>query len=176
MTRPAELPSSPFWRFSLELYARPGVAAACLTLQDRHGADVNLVLFALWLGSRGHQLTPEAGNDLARLARHWQRPIVRPLRWVRRRLKQRTMAAGLPSPEAVGHWRGRLAEIELALEQAEQLLLEHAMGPVVAGPPGAPMACGNLRALGLASLVATDEARLLLDRLFAAPAASGLPR
>ena len=44
---------SAFWRFSLELYARDGVPAACLALQDREGADVNLVLLALWLGESG---------------------------------------------------------------------------------------------------------------------------
>jgi uncharacterized protein (TIGR02444 family) len=36
-----------FWRFSLALYARPGVAAALLGLQDRAGRDVNLVLYTL---------------------------------------------------------------------------------------------------------------------------------
>jgi len=42
-----------FWRFSLDAYGRPGVAAACLDLQDRHGCDVNLILYALWLGRAG---------------------------------------------------------------------------------------------------------------------------
>jgi uncharacterized protein (TIGR02444 family) len=45
------------WRFSLAFYARPGVAAALLVLQDRAGSNVNLVLFALWLGAtRGCRL------------------------------------------------------------------------------------------------------------------------
>jgi uncharacterized protein (TIGR02444 family) len=39
-----------FWRFSLAFYERPGVADALIALQDREGFDVNLVLFALWLG------------------------------------------------------------------------------------------------------------------------------
>jgi uncharacterized protein (TIGR02444 family) len=39
------------WRFSLALYVRPGVAAALLALQDRAGRNVNLLLFALWLGA-----------------------------------------------------------------------------------------------------------------------------
>ena len=37
-----------FWTFSTRLYAAPGVKQACLALQDRFGADVNLVLFCLW--------------------------------------------------------------------------------------------------------------------------------
>ena len=41
------------WRFSLAFYARPGVAEALIALQDRAGLDVNLMLFALWLGVSG---------------------------------------------------------------------------------------------------------------------------
>ena len=39
-----------FWRFSLMVYARPGVAEALIRLQDRGGHNVNLILFGLWLG------------------------------------------------------------------------------------------------------------------------------
>ena len=39
-----------FWRFSLMVYARPGVADALIGLQDRDGHNVNLVLYGLWLG------------------------------------------------------------------------------------------------------------------------------
>jgi len=42
--------SDSLWRFSLALYARPGVADALLALQDCAGRDVNLILFALWVG------------------------------------------------------------------------------------------------------------------------------
>lgn len=167
MALTAELPSSPFWRFSLELYARPGVAPACLALQDQHGADINLVLLALWLGSCGHRLSPTAGAKLARLARRWQTPIVRPLRQVRRHLKRRSAAAGLPWPEAVEHWRVRLAEVELAMEQMTQLLLEQAAGVVEADAADASVARDNLRALGLAPIIATAEACRLLDLTFA---------
>src|SRR5579875_349811 len=42
-----------FWRFSLDFYRLPGVEQALLTLQDRAGHDVNLILYALWLGWSG---------------------------------------------------------------------------------------------------------------------------
>ena len=32
---------SPFWRFSLRLYRSPGVAEACITLQEESGADTD---------------------------------------------------------------------------------------------------------------------------------------
>jgi uncharacterized protein (TIGR02444 family) len=44
---------SDFWRFSLSFYRTQDVPAACISLQDRHGLDVNIMLFALWLASMG---------------------------------------------------------------------------------------------------------------------------
>lgn len=166
MPAPAELPTSPFWRFSLVFYARPGVAPACLALQDRHGADVNLLLLALWLGTLGHRLDALAGTHIARLAADWQQPIVMPLRQVRRRLKQGHGAPELPWPDAIALWRSRLAEVEVAFEQAEQLLLEAAAGPVTSGGPNQAAALLNLSALGLEPLVRTAEVALLLRAAF----------
>ena len=50
------------WRFSLAFYASPGVAQALIALQDRDQLDVNLMLFALWLGvsGRGRLSSPSA--------------------------------------------------------------------------------------------------------------------
>ena len=39
------------WEFSLSVYGKSGVPDACLTLQNSHGLDVNLVLFCLWLAT-----------------------------------------------------------------------------------------------------------------------------
>jgi uncharacterized protein (TIGR02444 family) len=163
---PAALPDSPFWRFSLGFYGRPGVAAACLALQDRHGADVNLILLALWLGTLGHRLDRPTGDRLARLARRWQMPALGPLRRVRRLLKRRIAAGCLPWPEAVEAVRGRLAAVELELEQVEQLLLEASAGPAAPASPDAAAANHNLMMLGLAGLAETAEARRLLAEAF----------
>lgn len=43
----------PFGAFALALYARAPVMALCLQLQDRHGVDINLLLWAAWLDSGG---------------------------------------------------------------------------------------------------------------------------
>ena len=66
MTSASEKPreESPFWRFSLRFYSRPGVASACLALQDEAGADVNVMLFLLFLAEHKRQVTKE---DIARL-------------------------------------------------------------------------------------------------------------
>ena len=182
MPAPEVLPDSAFWRFSLAFYARPGVAAACLALQDRHRADVNLVLLALWLGTRGHRLETTAGTRLAHLAGRWQRPLVAPLRQVRRRLKQRATTEATPWPGAVGELRRRLADVELALERVEQLLLEQGVGDIAQETADEAAARHNLSALGLARLAGTAKVGFLLRSAFgaslgtAAPAGPSRPR
>src|SRR6202007_2858796 len=67
------------WRFSLGFYSRPGVSAALIALQDRAGRDVNLTLFALWLGASGRgQLTDEELEIADRMVRPITAEIVLP--------------------------------------------------------------------------------------------------
>ena len=75
------------WDFSQDLYGRPGVAEACLSLQDRRGLDVNILLFCCWAGMRGQALTVEALAACLDTVRPWQDQVVKPLRAVRRWLK-----------------------------------------------------------------------------------------
>ena len=77
-----------FWDFSLDFYGRPGVSAACLALQDRHGRDVNLVLYACWLGLSGRGRLDRGGLARAEaVAEPWRRSVIEPLRAARRALK-----------------------------------------------------------------------------------------
>ncbi|WP_375055865.1 TIGR02444 family protein [Zobellella sp. DQSA1] len=46
------------WQFSEQHYARPGVAQACLQLQDEHGANANLLLLLLLLEELGLYADP----------------------------------------------------------------------------------------------------------------------
>jgi uncharacterized protein (TIGR02444 family) len=78
---------SDLWTFCLTLYARPGVAPACLALQDRHGADIPLLLAVLWHGQSG--LGPAPLAEWRRLSKAWQRDAVVPLRNLRRAMKGR---------------------------------------------------------------------------------------
>lgn len=157
-------PSTPFWTFSLGFYARPEVARACLTLQDDHGADVNLVLLAIWLGRHGYRLSPAVGRRLQRLARQWQRPLITPLRQVRRRLKP-LLRQKVAWPEALMDVRARIMAAELALERIEQGLLEQEIGGFVDGPPDPAAAYHNLAMLNL-SMTASDAIKLLMDEAF----------
>jgi uncharacterized protein (TIGR02444 family) len=103
-----------FWRFSLFVYAAPGVAEECLALQDTHGVDVNLLLFASWLGGCGIALSDAALAEACALVAPWCDTVVRPLRIIRRQLN------GDPQVEP---FRRRIRELELDAERHEQDLL-----------------------------------------------------
>ena len=118
----------PFWNFSLELYAGEGVAEACLDLQERRRCDVNVLLFCCWLGASGRPtLSAERLRTILRASDLWQVEIVRSLREVRRRLKDRPWLEALP--ETVEAVRRRVADAELAAEHAEQLKLASLHSP-----------------------------------------------
>lgn len=103
------------WKFATHLYARPGVEAACLTLQDQ-GADVCLLLCAAWLNAGGIDPAPERVEQLRQLAHAWQRQVVTPLREVRR--QWRTAAR---QDTALARLREQVKALEL---EAERTLLE----------------------------------------------------
>jgi len=77
-----------FWRFSLAIYARPGVPADCLKWQDEHGRDVNVALYCCWLGLSGRGALSSAALAAAdaRVA-PWRHQIVEKLRDARRAIK-----------------------------------------------------------------------------------------
>ena len=118
-----------FWRFSLMVYGRPGMQDALLGLQDRGGHNVNLVLFALWLGLNGEQLDA-AGLTRARAAiAQLDRGIVAPLRRLRRSLK------GDPDAD-VQDLRRRVLAVELAAERRVQARLAESLGQRRHAKPG----------------------------------------
>jgi len=88
IARPApKTRATDLWEFCLALYARPGVAPACLALQDRHGADIPLLLAVLWHGQRG--LGPAPLAKWRPVARRWREQAILPLRNLRRAMKGR---------------------------------------------------------------------------------------
>lgn len=124
-----------FWDFSLAVYRIPGVAAACLRLQDEAGVDVNLLLYVCWLGTvRDRPLDEAALRDALAQTDAWRDRVVRPLREVRRWMKGRT--EGLPSG-AVESLRSDVKRIELAAERLQQDMLFAIVGPVTVHATGA---------------------------------------
>ena len=109
------------WAFSLDIYARPGVADACLQLQNRAGVDVMMFLMAAYAAIRHRILLtlPEI-RELDEACHPWREKIVQPLRAIRIGLK-----AG-PSPAPSGEteqFRSKVKSIELAAERLQNQLL-----------------------------------------------------
>lgn len=108
---------SPFWRFSLQFYRLPGVADACIALQDEAGTDVNLLLFLLWNAHMGRKLSRPDVEALENRVAEWRDRVVIPLREVRRRLKS---PPDLLDKRAVEAFRTRIKQLELEAERLQQ--------------------------------------------------------
>lgn len=115
-------PGHPFWDFSLALYGRPGVAAACLRLQDRLELDVNLLLAGCWVASSGGgRMGAVDWRRLTDATADWRMAVVAPLRGARRRMKD----AGFPGmpDDLTDALRRRVKALELDAEHAQQLAI-----------------------------------------------------
>jgi uncharacterized protein (TIGR02444 family) len=108
---------SPFWRFSLQIYRMPGVAEACIRLQEESGADVNLLMFLLWHGVQQRRLSSAEVARLEQDIAAWRDRTVVPLRAIRRALKS---PPGLVEAGATEAFRTRIKAVELEAERLQQ--------------------------------------------------------
>lgn len=115
---------TPFWKFSLAVYAADGVADECLELQERLGLDVNLLLFAAYAGAvEGVRLEPQDVAAAAALVIGWHTGIVRMLRAVRRTLKPMSLDEKDPLQGSAAALRAQVKAAELDSEKIEQTTL-----------------------------------------------------
>lgn len=115
---PAEAGQPGFWAFSLSLYDRPGAAPACLELQDRIGADVNLLLLGFWRARRGYAGWAAAELERVEAAVAPVNAVLQPLRAARRALK--VLRETEPTADSL---YAELKALELKLEQVAQAWL-----------------------------------------------------
>ena len=133
-----------FWTWALEAYARPGVAEACLDLQDRLDQCIPYLLWAAWAASEGRVLDDETLDAGADLADGWQSAAVAPLRAARRAMKAPVAGIEDTAREAL---RAEAMVLEL---KAERLVMEtlEALTPEPSAAalslPGALLAAGDL--------------------------------
>jgi len=113
-----------FWNFSLEVYAVPGVADECLSLQDRFGIDVNLLLFGAYMGRQGVLLSRDDMAQTSTLVQAWYEHVVKPLRSARRATKQPPSVSTCKPVEAL---HKQIKALELVSENIEQDLLDEWM-------------------------------------------------
>jgi uncharacterized protein (TIGR02444 family) len=131
-----------FWKFSLAFYSDPAVAGICIDLQDRHSIDVNVLLFVLWCASRDRSLSPLELESVVASVAGWHNTVVKPLRGVRRNLKQFAADTAL---EPISDLREAVKKQELEAERLQQSLMEAKFSEI--GSPAADRAataCSNV--------------------------------
>lgn len=108
------------WEFSLQHYSRPGVADACLRLQDEHGVNVNLLLWCAWLEQLGIILDSVRLRNAQERIQAWDENYVVPLRQLRRRMKTEFGV----SDSDIEQVRKQIKQAELLAEKQLQSWLE----------------------------------------------------
>lgn len=115
-----EFPRNDFWDWTLPTYGQDAVSPACLRLQERHGVDVNVVLFAVWSASLGVELSAAEVDGVAGRVQDWQTRVVSGLRAIRTALKGDPHGA---PPELAESFRDGLKRLELDAERMEHIIL-----------------------------------------------------
>jgi uncharacterized protein (TIGR02444 family) len=128
---------SPFWHFSLGFYRAPGVADACIRLQDEAGVDVNLLFFLLWNASLKRMFSAADVKAVDGHVASWRQSTVIPLRNMRRVLKS---APALVEPGLAEVFRTKVKGLEL---EAERLQQEALYDFAQSGPLGKPAASAD---------------------------------
>ena len=114
-------PESNFWDYSIRCYANTSVQRTCLSLQESHNADVNVLLFIAWKASNNTRLEEDSLEKVKWAVYKWHNDIVLPLRSIRQALKADSKGA---DTELASVFRGGVKRIELESEHIEQLMLE----------------------------------------------------
>jgi uncharacterized protein (TIGR02444 family) len=158
---------SPFWRFSLHFYRLPGVADACIALQEEGGADVNLLLFLLWHAAQGRALSTAEIAGLEQTIAVWRERAVIPLRAIRRALKS---PQGLIETGAAEAFRTRIKAVELEAERLQQeamyeLVRESLLGEVAPSVAAAARANVAAYAKGCTKDLAAGAVDTLIEAL-----------
>jgi len=105
----------------LELYAKPGIPAALLGLQDNYAIDVPFYLAVLHAVTTDQYVTAKAISALYAEIQEWREEVVIPLRAVRKTLKVHEWATRFENTDA---FRETIKNAELNAERIEVVVLE----------------------------------------------------
>jgi uncharacterized protein (TIGR02444 family) len=100
--------------WALDCYQQPGVMSTLLALQDECGLDVLLLLASAWLWTQGRRVSHEDMLPMLAQQQSWQDQVIKPLRLVRRKLKQDESAQSL-------YQQVKAVELEAELLQLRRL-------------------------------------------------------
>jgi len=126
------------WQYAYQVYSQAGVEAVLLALQDDYGADINLILQALWLAIEGKQWTKAC---IPTDHKKWMEEQVLPLRRMRRSMK-----TDWASCEG---FRQQVKKLELKAEQyaLASLYLHADESVIVSAATKTSLAAQNMRTL-----------------------------
>lgn len=133
---------SPLWRYALALYAKSGVASACLALQAHAGVDVCVLLHALYAANRGRPLTPAQLEASDQRVRGWRERVILPLRHLRQDMKDGIA----PVPQALLELiRQEVKQAELQAEQVTLAMLHLEFQAQAVSPAAGPRSGSTVR-------------------------------
>ena len=112
-----------FWEFSLAFYSRERVSAACLSLQNRHGADVNILLLCCWLATQGLKVEAAGLHAVIAAVEAWRRDVLEPLRGSRRAVADQFPELAKSDRQSIKH---SILSVELECERIAQEKIAHA--------------------------------------------------
>lgn len=110
-------PENPFWQFSLTIYDDANIKEACHIFQNIDSANVNLVLFAYWLGYAVHDISHKEFTRACKSVSIWNKEITKNLRKIRIFLK------GISENEWVKSYYSQMLTDEIISESYQQELL-----------------------------------------------------
>ena len=111
----------PLWDYTIAVYRKSGVAAACLELQHSAHIDVPLFFCAGYASLTGRRFDKTALAWLCDICTPWQKDIVQPLRLIRMQLKQGYEMISLTTTEA---FRTEIRSMELGAERIQIDLMQ----------------------------------------------------
>lgn len=118
-----DYPKSELWSYSTHTWTLPGVEELCIRLQTEYDADVNLLIYCLWLGEQKRCLSEDDLQVMLDTVKPWQ-TMIKPLRDSRRMMQQQMIA--MPG-ELIEQNIANMKEMEINAEHMAQLALEKAL-------------------------------------------------
>lgn len=113
-----------FWDFSVRTYRTPGVPEACLSLQNEHGADVNMLLYCAWIGAAAGHFNDDLFDRTYEFSKNWAENVVKRLRFARTWMKESGCKTEPVDEEPCMKLREKIKSVEFGAEKLQQEALE----------------------------------------------------
>jgi uncharacterized protein (TIGR02444 family) len=140
MTTDSAADAECFWMEAAMHYEQPAVKAACLSLQQEHGLNINLLLLSWWLAERNIALLPAQFKTLINTTRLWHEQQLGAVRQLRNAASQ----AYWLDDDRRQALAQKLLDSELLMERIEQRMLLDQLANIAPQPQSDASALQNL--------------------------------